>query len=194
MSACIAAACLRYGRYGSQVTGDEAPPERVNSSPGRLAETPRERGSDIPEVYQGPRAGQGDAPSAACACLERFIEVASALEDAWDPVLDRSSYPAYLPSFDEFVSALIAWRDEVRERETIAKSSDIQPVPFADATAVRGWLKEVRTQVDDGLGAGEDATRPLGRRTLGRRMARRKVMDAQRALLELFEAAERGLG
>jgi hypothetical protein len=64
---------------------------------------------------------------------------------------------------------------------------------FADAEAVRAWLADVQSQIDDLHAAGEDATRALGRRALGRPTARAAIQDAYRALRTAMESAERGL-
>lgn len=138
-------------------------------------------------------SGQGSDPSVALACLDNFLEAASALDSAWDRVLDRGTYPAYLPSFDEFVNALFAWRDEVKDRLAV-EDQEVNPVNLADPQAVRAWVKAMRSQVEDMAGAGEDATRPLGQRRLGRMMARRTVVEARDACLLLLRAAESGIG
>jgi hypothetical protein len=101
--------------------------------------------------------------------------------------------PRYLPSFDKFVSDLEAWQDEVEDRPYV-EPTDIKPLNVADPAAVRVWLKEVQAQVEDALGAGEDATRPFGQRGLGRSTARHMVIEARKARWQLFRAAERGLG
>lgn len=146
--------------------------------------------SDADRHYQGVLASD---PAKACALLERFVDAAGALSEAWDPALDPG-YPRYLPSFDEFVSALLDWKEEVIERKAVLDDEDIRPVNFNDPVEVRRWLKDLRGQVEDAAGAGEDATRPLGKRALGRLIARRTVIEARHALLQLLEAAERGLG
>lgn len=145
------------------------------------------------EVYHRARPGQGSDPSNARACLDRFIEAAEALGKAWDPVLDRGSYPGYLPSFHEFMRALSDWQAEVHGRLAI-RDREPDPLNFADPAAVRAWIAEMRNQIEDATSAGEDATRPLGQRRLGRMMARRMVVEARDAGLSLLRAAELGLG
>jgi hypothetical protein len=145
------------------------------------------------DVVHRTRSGQGSDPSVACAHLEQFIKAGSALSAAWHPVLDRG-YPRYLPSFDEFMAALLHWKEEVKEQREVAEDEEFRPVNFADPDEVRRWLKGVRSQVEDAVAAGEDATRSLGKRGLGRLMARRMVIEARHALLELLQAAERGIG
>lgn len=65
-------------------------------------------------------------------------------------------------------------------------------VDLADPDAARAWLSDLRTQVEDLAAAGEDATRPLGRRVLGRPTARSEILEARRALRQLLDIAERG--
>ena len=66
------------------------------------------------------------------------------------------------------------------------------PLDWSDHEAVRAWLRELRTQIDEIVGAGEDATRPPGERALGRAAARRAILEAQRALGQMLAAAEGG--
>jgi hypothetical protein len=63
---------------------------------------------------------------------------------------------------------------------------------LSDRAAVRAWLADLRTQVDDLFAAAEDATRPLGRRALGRPTARAAIRDAKRAIDQLAALAEEG--
>jgi hypothetical protein len=140
-----------------------------------------------------PRKGQQTDPAVACRHLELLLDAANALCEAWDPVLDRG-YPRYFPSFDDVFDALVAWRDEVTEWQAVAEDEDLRPVNFADPVEARRWLKDMRNQVDDAVAAGEDATRPLSKRGLSRLMARRMVLESRHALLQLLQAAERGLG
>lgn len=144
------------------------------------------------KVDDPPPSGQISVSHAARESLARFIEAATALDAAWHPALDCRSYPAYLPSFDSFVHDLIAFRDEVDARSAVAES-DIPPLELTDPAAVRAWLTQLRDEVGDALGAGEDATLPPGERALGRATARSKLSEARRALEQLIEAAFRGL-
>lgn len=64
---------------------------------------------------------------------------------------------------------------------------------WSDPAAVRAWLRDVRTQSRDVVAAGLDATAPLGERELGRRAARRIIVDAEGALETLFASAAAGL-
>ncbi len=63
---------------------------------------------------------------------------------------------------------------------------DTHPHPekldWSDPDAVRAWARDILTQARDAIGAGEDATRPPGRRELGRRAARRIIAEADRAI------------
>jgi hypothetical protein len=91
------------------------------------------------------------------------------------------------------VSALSDWQAEVHGRLSI-EDREPEPLNFADPTAVRAWITDMRNQIEDATSAGEDATRPLGQRRLGRMMARRMVVEARDAGLSLLRAAELGLG
>lgn len=55
------------------------------------------------------------------AALDRMIDFAHGVFDAWPRATDGDSldvgrYPAYLPSFDEHVSDLMAWRESLRSK------------------------------------------------------------------------------
>ena len=58
---------------------------------------------------------------------------------------------------------------------------------------MRTWLTELRTQIKDAVSAGEDATRPTAKCEVGRRAARRLLVEARGALDQLLRAAECGL-
>jgi hypothetical protein len=60
---------------------------------------------------------------------------------------------------------------------------------FTDPAARTAWLRDVWKQVSDACAAGEDATRAPGARDLGRREARRIIVEATENLTALFEAA-----
>lgn len=66
------------------------------------------------------------------------------------------------------------------------------PLDPADAAAFQAWLADLGTQVDDLAAAAEDATRPPGRRMLGRAGARRIILEARRAVGDLLAAARAG--
>jgi hypothetical protein len=68
-----------------------------------------------------------------------------------------------------------------------------RPIDWSNRDEVRAWLADLRAQVDDAVAAGEDATRPPGRRELGRRAARRAILQAGRALEQILTVAERGV-
>jgi len=85
--------------------------------------------------------------------------------------------------------------DEVHQPPAGGKGGDAPPtLDLTDKAAVRAWLAELRTQIEDAVAAGEDATRPPGRRALGRPTARRAILEAKRSIEGLLEVAERGAG
>jgi hypothetical protein len=102
-------------------------------------------------------------------------------------------YPRYLPHFDDFLEGLGQWKEEVKERQDVVDNDVCDPVDFSEPDQVRLWLKALRVQVEDAVSAGDDATRPPGKRGLGRLAARRIALESRHALLQLLEAAERGL-
>src|SRR5215468_4264037 len=142
------------------------------------------------EIQHGPAMGQGSDPSRARACLTHFLEAASALHEAWSPILELPTYPRYLPSFDHVVRDLEAWRDEVEDRPY---REPPKPLDLTDSSAVRAWLTDLHKNIKDAIAAGDDATRPPGERDLGRRTAREHILEAHRSLRLLIEAARRGL-
>ncbi|WP_437656624.1 hypothetical protein [Sorangium sp. So ce1182] len=62
-----------------------------------------------------------------------------------------------------------------------------------DSSYTRKWLTALREQVDQGLNAAEDATRPVQERVLSRHEARRRIEKATETIYNLLDAAERGL-
>ena len=64
---------------------------------------------------------------------------------------------------------------------------------FTNRNEVRAWLHDLREQVLDATAAGEDATRRPKKRVFSRAEARRRIREAEKNLLALLEAAERGL-
>ncbi|HTN92574.1 MAG TPA: hypothetical protein VL242_53265 [Sorangium sp.] len=62
-----------------------------------------------------------------------------------------------------------------------------------DPSYTRKWLTTLREQVDQGLNAAEDATRPVQERVLSRHEARRRIEKATETIHNLLDAAERGL-
>ena len=60
---------------------------------------------------------------------------------------------------------------------------------WADPTAVEAWARDLCVHVQDAVGAGEDATRPPGGRELGRRAARRLILEAEKNLTAAFGLA-----
>ena len=79
---------------------------------------------------------------------------------------------------------------DVHEAAAGGKGPD--PLDFGDSEAVRAWLRELRTQIDEVTAAGEDATRPPGQRALGRAGTRRAILDAQRAIEQMLAATDLG--
>jgi hypothetical protein len=67
-----------------------------------------------------------------------------------------------------------------------APAGSARPLDWGDPAAVAAWLRDVHTQARDAVAAGDDATRPPGRRELGRRAARRIIREASRKLADLF--------
>jgi len=143
------------------------------------------------EVHHPPAGGKGGDPSSARRSLRRFVKAALALDAAWHPILDCPTYPRYLPAFHQLVRDLQDWQDEAEDRP-YTEPRVINPLDLADPIAARAWLTDLRLQINDALAAGEDSTRPLGQRALGRRMARRSLLSARSAIQQLLEAAERG--
>jgi hypothetical protein len=144
------------------------------------------------EVQHRPRGGKGGDPSFALLALDRFIDAASTLDQAWHEVLDCPTYPRYLPSFDEFVRDLRDWQDEAEDRP-YTEPPAVKPLVLTDPAMMRAWLTDLRAQIGDALAAGEDATRrPSGRR-LGRRTARRTLQEASRAVEQLLAVADRSV-
>lgn len=64
---------------------------------------------------------------------------------------------------------------------------------FDDRTRMREWLKALRDKIDDGLAAGEDATRRFSDRVLSRAEARRKLCEAETGIESLLALAENAL-
>jgi hypothetical protein len=140
----------------------------------------------------GPRKGKESAAAVAYVHLEQLLSAARELSKVWDPVLDQG-YPRYLPHFDVFLEGLGQWKEEVKERQDVVDDDGCDPVDFSDPGQVRLWLKALRVQVEDAVSAGDDATRPPGKRGLGRLTARRIALESRYALLQLLQAAELGL-
>jgi hypothetical protein len=66
-------------------------------------------------------------------------------------------------------------------------------VDLADPKARAQWLALMRTQTDDAIEAGLDATSRPRRRVLGRWEARRHIKAAKRAIKSLLAAADAAL-
>lgn len=68
-----------------------------------------------------------------------------------------------------------------------------RPVDFTNPEEVRAFLGALRDLALDAIAAGEDATRLPRRRMFSRYEARRRIREAETALLALVEGAEREL-
>ncbi|MEP7119439.1 MAG: hypothetical protein ABJE95_00795 [Byssovorax sp.] len=66
-------------------------------------------------------------------------------------------------------------------------------VRWEDPEEVKLWILSIRSAVEDGLGAGDDAARRIRHRVLSRVEVRRKLVAAGRAFDALIGAAEKGL-
>jgi hypothetical protein len=73
------------------------------------------------------------------------------------------------------------------------ESGGVEPLDLADPEEVRRWLDKLDGDVRDIVAAGDDATRPLGQRDLGRRTAREQILESGRSLHLLVEALRRSL-
>lgn len=146
------------------------------------------------EVHQAPAGGKGGDPPAAVRCLQRLVEAAHALRDAWSEELDGATYPRSLPSFGGLVRELDVWLADAEARGApLAEEAPVPAIDLAQREVARAWLADLRVQIDDALAAGEDATRPSEQRTLGRVTARGKIGEARHALGRLLAVAEGGL-
>ncbi len=132
-------------------------------------------------------------PEAARAGLARFIEAANDLSEAWDPVLDRFSYPGYLPAFEAFVYALEVWRDEV-DGVLDAEEYPVERVNLSDPAAALDWLTRLHKQFETAVGLGEDALRPLGLRHFAPGPARRVLLETRDRIIALLHSAAAGVG
>jgi hypothetical protein len=145
----------------------------------------------MPDLPHPPAEGQGRDLSTALRRLDRLLEAARDLADAWHPALDHAMYPGDLPDFRRFVNDLDAWREGVASGAP--PDRPIAALDFRNPEAFRVWLHALRDDLDDAIAAGEDATRAPAHRDLGRRMARRLLLDAHASLRDLVASAERGL-
>ncbi|MFT3771166.1 MAG: hypothetical protein QM820_37605 [Minicystis sp.] len=145
----------------------------------------------MPEVHQAPSGGKGGDPPAALVFLRRLVQAARELRDQWGPEVDGSIYPRTRHDFDGLVQLLERWLDDVEARP-MAPAGGSYALDLDDRALVRAWLFTLRTKVEDAVAAGEDATRPLGRRELGRQTARSAILEAGHAIDGMLAAAERG--
>lgn len=56
------------------------------------------------------------------------------------------------------------------------------PLDWTDRAAVEAWARTLCMHVYNALHAGEDATRPPGKREFGRRAARRAIRQAEKSV------------
>jgi hypothetical protein len=66
-------------------------------------------------------------------------------------------------------------------------------VRWEDPEDIRLWIAALRSVADEGMGAGEDATRPKCERVLSRAEARRRLVRGEKEITILLDAGERGL-
>src|SRR5690349_20494977 len=64
---------------------------------------------------------------------------------------------------------------------------------WEDPVEVRAWLAALRAVFLDANASGEDATRRLGDRVFSLAEARRRIEDAERAALAMFDTADADL-
>ncbi|APR87296.1 hypothetical protein A7982_12645 [Minicystis rosea] len=145
----------------------------------------------MPEVHQAPSGGKGGDPPAALYALRRFVESAAELRDAWSDALEGPAYPRSLPPFGRLVRDVSTWLEAIEQRPMEPSGAPFV-LDFTDRASVRAWLADLRTQIDDTVGAAEDATRPPSRRALGRATARSAVFQARHAIEQILRAGERG--
>ncbi len=142
----------------------------------------------MPDLHDHPEKHQ---PPPHLTALASFIEAAAALLEAWHPSLDRGR-PTYLPALADFLGDLHDWQAAAAEHAA-STSSAPPPLDLADPAVLRAWLADLRLQLDNAVGAGEDATRPPAERDLGRRTARRLLLGARASIASLLLSAERAL-
>ena len=68
------------------------------------------------------------------------------------------------------------------------------PLDLGNPTAARTWLLALRETLRDAPSAGEDQTRPPGRRRLGRAMARETITEASDAAEAAIAVALQSVG
>ncbi len=95
--------------------------------------------------------------------------------------------PAVEPATDR--ASTIAAAGERLDREHEAHGYPLGSTASTPRPLTASELADLRVQVNDITSAALDATRPLGRRLLGRRAARRLILDAHRKASQLFTLA-----
>ena len=68
------------------------------------------------------------------------------------------------------------------------------PLDLGDPIAARTWLLSLRETLRDATSAGEDQTRPPGRRRLGRATARETIAEASEAAEAMLALALQSVG
>ncbi|MFT3775343.1 MAG: hypothetical protein QM820_59095 [Minicystis sp.] len=145
----------------------------------------------MPEVHHAPLGGKDGDPPAALRALRRFVEAGHELRDVWVPELEGTAQPRSVATFGGLLRELDAWLEAV-EALPMEPAGAPYVLDLSNRDAARAWLAELRTQIDDAVSAGEDATRPPGRRALGRPTARRALLEARHSIEQMLVAAERG--
>jgi hypothetical protein len=142
----------------------------------------------MPDVPQRPRERKDAEPSLVLRRLDALIAAAEDLSDAWDPILDAGGYPFSHRLFHDLIETLHHWRVSAKEMHSITTPPP-PPLALFDPNARRAWFEDLHNSIDDALAAADDATLPLGQRTLGRATARQQVLESRHALRLLLEAA-----
>lgn len=144
------------------------------------------------EVPRRPPKGQAPDIEAARDRLHELIQAGHAFMDAWHQNFEVGRNPPYVGWVRDMIDNFELWEESFNETAEF-EAYLIAPLDFDEPAQVRTWLKDVDTQIEDVFAAGEDATRPPGKRTLGRPLARMKIMEARRSLRELMFAARKGM-
>src|SRR5690349_9487158 len=117
----------------------------------------------MPEVPQRPPKGQAPDIDVTRRRLREFIQAGNALWGAWHPSLDRARNPPYIAWIRDLLLTLELWEEEFAETAKIAAWM-VPPLDLGDRHQIRKWLQDLDVQVKDLVAAGEDATRPPGKR------------------------------
>ena len=79
------------------------------------------------------------------------------------------------------------------DNEPKSRRTPTASLRFDDGEQMREWVKALRDAIDDGIAAGDDATRRFSKRVLSRAEARRKLREAESSIEGLLSLAERAL-